>query len=96
MEKVMRTGPESNMPSTSQQLSSMVTDASNGLPEELTVYPPSDSMIENLVDVYFRSLSDSFFSFLHERLFLKRMQEKTIPKAILYAVCAVSARLYHW
>lgn len=72
-----------------------MSDTSNNLPEELFLFPPSDSMVEHLVDIYFCLLSDSFFSFLHEGMFLKRMQEKTISKAILYAVCAVSARLCH-
>ena len=95
MERAMRKGPESSRSSTSQQLSSTVSDTSNNLPDELFLFPPSETMVEDLVDVYFRLLSDSFFAFLHEGVFLKRMQEKTISKAILYAVCAVSARLCH-
>jgi hypothetical protein len=93
MEKAMRKGSESDTrPSTSQQLSSIFSEASNDLPDELSSFPPSESIIESLVDVYFRHLADSFFSFLHQNSFIKRMQEHTIPKPLLYAVCAVSAR----
>jgi hypothetical protein len=94
MEKAMRKGPETETPSTSHQLSSMFSETSNDLPDELSAFPPSEAIIESLVDVYFRLLGDSFFSFLHQDLFMKRMQEKTISQALLYAVCAVSARFF--
>lgn len=94
MEKAMRKGPESDAPTTSQQLSSMLSEPGNDLPEELSAFPPSDAIMEDLVDVYFRLLGDSFFSFLHHGLFTRKMQENTISKALLYAVCAVSARWF--
>jgi len=88
----MRKGPESDAPTTSQQLSSMLSESSDDLPEELSGFPPSEAIMQDLVDVYFRLLGDSFFSFLHQGLFTRKMQEGTISKALLYAVCAVSAR----
>ena len=94
MEKAMRKDPESNAPSTSQQLSSVFSEIGNDFPEELGAFPPSKSVIEGLIDVYFRLLGDSFFSFLHESLFIKKMQENTISEALLYAVCAVGARSF--
>jgi len=64
------------------------------LPEELRAFPPSEEVIVNLVDVYFRLLQDSFFNFLHEGLFTNQLQEQRIPKPLLYAMCAVSARSF--
>jgi hypothetical protein len=85
MEKAMRKGSD---PGGS---SSAAADPFFELPEELTSLP-SDEVVGTLVDVYFRLLQDSFFSFLHEGLFKSRMRENTLPKSLIYAVCAASAR----
>jgi hypothetical protein len=92
MEKTLRKGSETQPSSNSQDPSSMSLDPFFDFPEEFTIPPPSDEVVVNLVDVYFRILQDSFFNFLHEGMFITRMQEQTIPKSLLYAVCAASSR----
>jgi len=62
------------------------------LPEEWSISLPLDEVVGNLVDAYFRLLQDSFFRFLHEGLFKSRMRENMLPKSLIYAVCAASAR----
>jgi hypothetical protein len=91
MEKAMRKGPTGE-PSSGSDPSTMSFDSFSELPEELGIFPPSEEVVVNLVDVYFRLLQDSFFNFLHEGLFTNQLQEQRVPKALLYAVCAASAR----
>jgi hypothetical protein len=93
MEKAIRQGSDSDPSHPSQDAFSMSFKTSSMLPEELSSFPPSDVALVNLVNVYFRLLGDSFFPFLHENTFKTRMNENTIPKSLLYAVCAVSVRL---
>src|SRR5271170_6563830 len=92
MEKAMRKGSTGDPSTSTQGPSLMSLESFSDLPEELGAFPPSEEVIVNLVDVYFRLLQDSFFNFLHEGLFTNLLQEQRIPKALLYAVCAASAR----
>ena len=89
----MRKGSEGQASTTSYDPSNMSLESFLDLPEELSTSPPSNKVVVNLVEVYFRLLQDSFFNFLHEGLFMTRMQEQILPKSLIYAVCAASARL---
>ena len=92
MEKAMRKGSTSDPSTSTQDPSSMSLETFSELPEALGAFPPSDEVIVNLVDVYFRLLQNSFFNFLHEGLFTNQLQEQRIPKPLLYAMCAASAK----
>ena len=89
----MRKASEGQTSTSGQDPSTVPFESFLNLPEELSVSPPSDEVVVNLVEVYFRLLRDSFFNFLHEGLFMARMQEQILPKSLIYAVCAASARL---
>jgi hypothetical protein len=91
MEKAIRKGSGAQSSSTTSQ-NPLSLESIFGLPEDLNVFLPSDEVIVNLVGVYFQLLQDSFFNFLHKETFTSRMQEQTLPKSLLYAVCATSAR----
>ena len=92
MEKAMRKGSTTESSASTLDPSSMSLETFSELPDDLRVFPPSEEVIVNLVDVYFRLLQDSFFNFLHEGLFTNQLQEQRVPKSLLYAMCAVSAR----
>jgi len=62
------------------------------LPDELQNYPPMDEYMLNLVDVYFRNMGDWSLTFMHEGMFRTKMREQTLPKHLLYAVCAASLK----
>jgi len=86
----MKKGGGSEPMLTSEEMSSLSLDTLADLPEEVGVL--SDELIGNLVALFFRLLNDTFFSFLQEQVFLDRYHQKTLPKCLLYAVCAASAR----
>ena len=87
MEKAMRTGSAAGT-----SAAQSTGDPFLELPDELSIFPPSDEVVNDLVDVYFRFLQDSVFNFLHEGVFKSRMQETTLPQCLIYAVCAASVR----
>jgi hypothetical protein len=92
MEKAIRRGSDNDPSRPSEDALSTSFEAFSSLPEELSSFPPSDVAIFDLVNVYFRLLGDSFFMFLHEKTFTTRMNENSLPRSLLYAVCAVSAK----
>jgi hypothetical protein len=92
MEKAIQRGSDNDPSRPGEDTLSMSFEAFSSLPEELSSFPPSDAAIFDLVNVYFRLLGDSFFMFLHEKTFMTRMNENSLPKSLLYAVCAVSAK----
>ncbi len=63
MEKAMRKGSEGQASTTSYDPSNMSLESYLDLPEELSISPPSNKVVVNLVEVYFRLLQDSFFNF---------------------------------
>jgi hypothetical protein len=93
MEKAIRRGSDNDPSRPSEDIFSTSFEALSSLPKELSSFPPSDVAIVDLVNVYFRLLGDSFFTFLHEKTFTTRMNENSLPRSLLYAVCAVSAKL---
>ena len=93
MEKAIRKTSGSQASTASYGRSNMSLESFTDLPEELSISPPSNEVVVNLVKVYFGLLRDSFFDFLHEGLFMTRMQEQILPKSLIYAVRAASARL---
>lgn len=92
MEQAMRKGSKSEPAGRSRDTNWPSIDSYSDLPEELRDFPPSEEVILNLVDVYFRFLGNLSFNFLHEGVFRSRLQENMIPKQLLYAVCATSVK----
>src|SRR5271156_3881262 len=92
MEKAMRKGSTGEPSTSTQDPLSMSLETFSDLPEELEPFIQSEEVIVNLVDTYFRLVQDSFFNFLHEGLFTNQLQEQRVPKPLLYAMCAASAR----
>jgi hypothetical protein len=88
----MRKGPNVEITTPQASTRAMSLDSLPELPEELRRFPPPDEVQLNLIDIYFRYLGHWSVGFLHEGIFRKRLQEQTIPKHLLYAVCAASAK----
>ena len=63
MEQAMQKGPAAEESTFFQDSSSMSFESFSDIPEELGIFPPSEEVIVNLVDIYFRLLQDIFHLF---------------------------------
>lgn len=59
---------------------------------DLTVELPPQSLCEELVDLYFRFIHDTFHSLFHHPTMVEDVSQGTVPPVILYAMISLSAR----
>jgi hypothetical protein len=55
---------------------------------------PDQQLCEELVDLYFRYIHDSFHSLFHRPSLMEDVARGTLPKVLLFAIMSLSARYY--
>ena len=80
-------------PAASGDLSSLIASPQGSLRNgEPTVELPSQGLCEELADLYFRFIHDTFHSLFHRPTMMQNVSHGTVPPVILYAMISLSAR----
>ena len=80
-------------PTVSGELSTPFTSPHGNMRiRDLTVELPPQSLCEELVDLYFRFIHDTFHSLFHYPTMMEDVSQGTVPPVILYAMISLSAR----